>query len=705
MARTVKVNLIAEVSQYLHGTSRAERATKDLGRSLNDTARTGDRTASAMGSVASGYRDVGAEAKRAGADIQDANNRMAALSRDSAGRLRDSKGRFAGAGASAGADLGQAMGRAVLGEMGKVFSALPPQAKAAAAGIGLAMVPALGAALSGGIMAGLAGGGVAAGIALAVRDPRVKAAGSQLGKTLSEGLQGAAQPFIQPTLAAIGIMRSEFDASMGDIRAIFASASRYVTPLARAIAGLVSEALPGIARAMDRAQPVVAVLERALPRIGAAVSRFFDDISSNADDAAGGLEGFLMFVEKSIGFAGRFIGAITDMFSAVVNFSLGAAKAFEWLPDWHPLGKAAESAVDNLTQMKAAIDGGTGAAATSAPTFGALGSAYRGTAQAGMSAAESVRATTDAVRAQQGAVQGSFDAQTRMAQAMRDAAAAARENNAGIDLNSKAARRNFDQVVRNRQALSDLGSATLAARDKMVAQGGTQAEVNAIMRRGYDAFVRAADGMRVSRAKADELARAIGLIPPAKNVKINAPTAGARAEADRLRAKLQALERTYSARVVTTHVTRYVTTGRQSSQGERIPGQGTQVKYRWGGITEHAQTGLLRQARIEPGRDVPLVSWAERATGGELFAPRRGDMARTRALVDHAVENWWGGKVDWTAGSGGGWMSTSRGSARSAVVHQHYHLTATGPIGSRMELEQWFDGMYDSARRRGATGG
>ena len=40
-------------------------------------------------------------------------------------------------------------------------------------------------------------------------------------------------------------------------------------------------------------------------------------------------------------------------------------------------------------------------------------------------------------------------------------------------------------------------------------------------------------------------------------------------------------------------------------------------------------------------------AYAEPATGGELFAPRLGDLTRTRAQVDYAVQNWWGGRVDW----------------------------------------------------------
>ncbi|BCJ65127.1 hypothetical protein [Polymorphospora rubra] len=78
------------------------------------------------------------------------------------------------------------------------------------------------------------------------------------------------------------------------------------------------------------------------------------------------------------------------------------------------------------------------------------------------------------------------------------------------------------------------------------------------------------------------------------------------------------------------------------------------TERRWGGVKENredryvpAQAGALRDAMIASPVGVARYSWAEQATGGELFAPKFGNLAKTRREVGWAVENWWGGEVQW----------------------------------------------------------
>jgi TP901 family phage tail tape measure protein len=71
----------------------------------------------------------------------------------------------------------------------------------------------------------------------------------------------------------------------------------------------------------------------------------------------------------------------------------------------------------------------------------------------------------------------------------------------------------------------------------------------------------------------------------------------------------------------------------------------TPVSNRWGGIY-HAAGGVLSDAMIAPGGPT-RYAWAEPSTGGELFAPKNGNLTKTRAEVGWAVQNWWGGDVSW----------------------------------------------------------
>jgi TP901 family phage tail tape measure protein len=81
---------------------------------------------------------------------------------------------------------------------------------------------------------------------------------------------------------------------------------------------------------------------------------------------------------------------------------------------------------------------------------------------------------------------------------------------------------------------------------------------------------------------------------------------------------------------------------RFTSSGEYIPGQGTSVRNRWGGLYEHAQSGLLREAAIYSPDTPARYAFAEPATGGEAFIPMRGDIERSRAIWEHVGRNWLG---------------------------------------------------------------
>ena len=83
-----------------------------------------------------------------------------------------------------------------------------------------------------------------------------------------------------------------------------------------------------------------------------------------------------------------------------------------------------------------------------------------------------------------------------------------------------------------------------------------------------------------------------------------------------------------------------------------------------GGVYEHARSGVLRDAHLATAAGSGArYAYAEPATGGELFAPKYGNLAKTRAEVGWAVRNWWGGQDPWMparnvggtpAGTGGG---------------------------------------------------
>jgi TP901 family phage tail tape measure protein len=95
-----------------------------------------------------------------------------------------------------------------------------------------------------------------------------------------------------------------------------------------------------------------------------------------------------------------------------------------------------------------------------------------------------------------------------------------------------------------------------------------------------------------------------------------------------------------------------------------IPG----FRRRWGGVTHHAQSGLLRQAETFSPKAPARYAFAEPATQGEAFIPKVGNYGKSMSILSEAA-GWYGADVvprqqqGWYGGSGG-----SGGSAQVEVV-------------------------------------
>lgn len=144
--------------------------------------------------------------------------------------------------------------------------------------------------------------------------------------------------------------------------------------------------------------------------------------------------------------------------------------------------------------------------------------------------------------------------------------------------------------------------------------------------------------------------------------------------------------------VITTQRNEIVT----RSEGRNVPiGDGVGGR-RWGGITEHAQWGVLREAQIASPQGPARYAWAEPATGGELFAPKYGDPNRTKAMVSYAIENWWGGWRNFLPAMGAGMGQASVGSP----VTNHYYWQPQRAVAS-MEDFRAFQSRQDALARVG----
>jgi TP901 family phage tail tape measure protein len=100
-----------------------------------------------------------------------------------------------------------------------------------------------------------------------------------------------------------------------------------------------------------------------------------------------------------------------------------------------------------------------------------------------------------------------------------------------------------------------------------------------------------------------------------------------------------------------------------SAYAQYFSGGKVQIK-RWGGVTEHALSGVLRDADVYSAvtSGAARYAFAEPATGGEAFVPKRGDYGRSMSILQHAA-GWYGASV-----VPGGWSGSGGGSAQEMTV-------------------------------------
>lgn len=112
---------------------------------------------------------------------------------------------------------------------------------------------------------------------------------------------------------------------------------------------------------------------------------------------------------------------------------------------------------------------------------------------------------------------------------------------------------------------------------------------------------------------------------------------------------------------------KYVESGFGNSAYAQYFSGGKVQLQRWGGVTEHAQVGLLRDPAIYNAvSSGARYAFAEAATGGEAFVPKRGDYGRSMSILGTAA-GWYGASVV----PRGAWYGSDRsGGGVTEFVHR-----------------------------------
>lgn len=205
------------------------------------------------------------------------------------------------------------------------LGALPAQLKGGAivagTAIGAIMAPAAASALISGILLGVGGGVLAAGIIGAAKSPKVKSAWKkftdQAGKTFGK----FSDPFVKPLIRAAATFRTALRRAEPIIVAMGRAIAPVIDKLAPALASMAEKALPGILAAVQGAVPLFDALAANAPGIGLAMSQFFQAIAAGGPAATAFFSGFLGWVQEILPKLGGFVTWLANLGTKMGEFS------------------------------------------------------------------------------------------------------------------------------------------------------------------------------------------------------------------------------------------------------------------------------------------------------------------------------------------------------------------------------------------------
>jgi hypothetical protein len=214
-------------------------------------------------------------------------------------------------------------------EAGTLSKALAPLKSPAVLGtVAAAVAPVVGAAISAAVIGGAGVGGVIGGLLLVKDDPRVLAAGTELGNKLLESLKADASPFVEPVLVAVAKIEARFDQMEGRIKSIFSSSSGFLDPLVNGALDGVDSILQGIQSLVTKGKPVIDALGQSFTIIGESVGKAMSAISGDSDDAASALVNIAKAVGTLIVAAGYLVRGLTEVYG-VITYLPGKFKELE----------------------------------------------------------------------------------------------------------------------------------------------------------------------------------------------------------------------------------------------------------------------------------------------------------------------------------------------------------------------------------------
>lgn len=253
------------------------------------------------------------------------------------------------AGAKTGVKFGQGLTESLM--------ALRGPALAAAVVLAAEFAPAIGASVGAAVLGGVGMGGIIGGIVAASQDQRVQDEAKRVGNHIKSALIDASAPFVAPLIESLRILDNAGDRLAANFSKIGEKLGPVMPLLAKGLGGLFDEMMPGLIKSLDTVRPIMRAIANEMPKIGAALGTFFEDISKNGDGAIGAIVGIGQAIRGTINAVGKIIGALTAAYEWSIRFGNAVAPTFEAIFGWIPgAGDIIEEAGASLREQAASIE-------------------------------------------------------------------------------------------------------------------------------------------------------------------------------------------------------------------------------------------------------------------------------------------------------------------------------------------------------------
>jgi hypothetical protein len=422
---------------------------------------------------------------------------------------------------------------------------------------------------------------------------------------------------------------------------------------------------PGLGHALQAAGPVLEQLGRDLPMLMAAFGSFFDQIAQGAQGGTEALHALLFIISALISGSGLLLHAFSAAFDAmaqagdkVTGVLAGLFGALAKIPGISPVIQgvaAAFAGLHDYTHNVATSFDEAGLAADSAS------GAFNGMAGAAGSATGAIGMTRQALLDFQGNALSADQAAGQWRQGLLGLADAVKQNGTSLEQGTAKGEANIAM-------LQDMVGKARASRDAQIAHGESVAYADSQYQAQIGDLINVATKLGFTRSQVENLIGQYRQVPG--NVNTNIITPGldeALRKAGGLREALRGIDGSVARASVITYY-------KSEVQGVRPASPGVIGFERWGGAYEHAASGLLREANTYSAASPARYAFAEQATGGEAFVPKRGNYGRSMSILGKAA-SWYGASVvPGRMASGGGTQT---------VVHEH-HVTVAYPDGRKI---------------------